>query len=186
MRILILIICFLSVSAYSFTLQEFNDWKTKAEQGDLRAQVRLGFCYKNGNYGQGVTKNPVEAVKWFRKAAEQGEPEGQSALAYCYYEGSGVIKDQAEAVKWYLKSAEQGSSHAQIKLGYCYYKGEGVTKDPVEAYAYFNVAGVTNAFAEQNRKELEGVLSSSQIEAGQKRSKELLALIEDRKKANSK
>ena len=186
MRILTLILCFLSVSAYSFTLQEFNDWKTKAEQGDLRAQVRLGFCYKNGNYGQGVTKNPVEAVKWFRKAAEQGDSEGQWTLGNCYFEGSGVIKDQAEAVKWYLKSAEQGSDHAQIKLGYCYYKGEGVTKDPVEAYAYFNLAGVTRPLAEQNRKELEGVLSSSQLEAGQKRSKELQALVEANKKAEKK
>lgn len=186
MRILAFILCLLSVSAYSFTLQEFNDWKIKAEKGDSNAQVRLGFCYRNSNYGQGVAKDPVEAVKWFRKAAEQGNLEGQWALGNCYFEGNGVIKDQAEAVKWYLKSAEQGSDHAQIKLGYCYYKGEGVTKDPVEAYAYFNLAGVTRPLAEQNRKELEGVLTSSQIEAGQKRSKELLALVEANKKAKSK
>lgn len=186
MRLLTLILCLVSFNTYAFTLQEFNDFKLKAEQGDVRAQVRLGFCYKNGNYGKGVTKDFVEAVKWFRKAAEQGDAEGQWTLGDCYFEGSGVIKDQAEAVKWYLKSAEQGSSHAQITLGYCYYKGQGVTKDPVESYAYFNLAGVTRPLAEQNRKELEGVLSSSQIEAGQKRSKELQAKIKGDGSSGSK
>jgi TPR repeat protein len=29
----------------------------------------LGYCYKNG---RGVSKDELEAVKWYRKAAEQG------------------------------------------------------------------------------------------------------------------
>ena len=40
-----------------------------AEQGDAQAQYNLGVCYEKGI---GVTKNPEEARKWFREAAEQG------------------------------------------------------------------------------------------------------------------
>ena len=45
--------------------------RKKAEQGDADAQYNLGFMYANG---RGVPKDEVEAVIWYRKAAEQGLP----------------------------------------------------------------------------------------------------------------
>ena len=67
---------------------------------------RLAVCYKNG---EGVPKNEVEAVKWFRKAAEQGDADAQFYLGWAYVtNGEGVPKDEVEAVKWYRKAAEQG------------------------------------------------------------------------------
>ena len=39
----------------------------------------------------------VEAVKWFRKAAEQGVVEAQCNLGICYGIGEGVSKDMGEA-----------------------------------------------------------------------------------------
>ena len=42
----------------------------KAEQGDAVAQFNLGVKYDNG---QGVPQDYAEAVKWYRKAAEQGD-----------------------------------------------------------------------------------------------------------------
>ncbi|WP_419636494.1 tetratricopeptide repeat protein, partial [Thiolapillus sp.] len=44
-------------------------WEPLAKQGDARAQYALGVLYDNG---QGVGQNFKEAMKWFRKAAEQG------------------------------------------------------------------------------------------------------------------
>ncbi len=41
----------------------------KAEMGDALSQTSLGFKYL---YGEGVPKDAAEAMKWFRKAAEQG------------------------------------------------------------------------------------------------------------------
>jgi TPR repeat protein len=35
-----------------------------------KAQDNLGWMYKNG---RGVVQDDVEAVKWFRKAAEHGD-----------------------------------------------------------------------------------------------------------------
>jgi TPR repeat protein len=68
-------------------------------------------------YGQGVAKDEVEAVKWYRKAAEQNDAEAQYNLGLCYANGQGVAKDEAEAVKWYRKAAEQNDADAQYNLG---------------------------------------------------------------------
>lgn len=99
-----------------------------------------------------------------------------------------LAKDYTEAAKWYRKSAEQGFAEAQYTLGVCYCSGEGVLRDPVEAYAFFNLAGITSELARKSCDIVERRMTPSQIEAGQKRSKELQALVEanNYKKAKSK
>jgi TPR repeat protein len=67
-------------------------------------------------YGQGVAKDPVEAVKWYHKAAEQGDADAQFNLGVCFDNGEGVAKDPVEAVKWYRMAAEQGDARARKKL----------------------------------------------------------------------
>ena len=49
-------------------------WKTAAGLGLDMAQYNLGVVYENG---QGVTKDEVEAVKWYRLAAAQNDADGQ-------------------------------------------------------------------------------------------------------------
>ncbi len=66
--------------------------------------------------GQGVTQDYVLAVKWFRKAAEQGEVLAQSILGNKYEIGHGVTQDFVEAAKWYGRAAEQGDKFAQTRL----------------------------------------------------------------------
>jgi uncharacterized protein len=90
--------------------------------------------------GLGVPRNYGEAVKWYRAAAEQGEPVGQSNLAFMYAHGQGVSRDFRESAKWYLKSAESGYAPAQGKLGHLYATGEGVSLDYVVAYAWYKSA----------------------------------------------
>ncbi|MEI8248806.1 MAG: tetratricopeptide repeat protein, partial [Lentisphaerota bacterium] len=67
-----------------------------AKQGNADAQYNLGLCLKKGD---GVEKNLVEAVKWFRKAAVQGHAQGQLNLGVCLKKGDGVEKNLVEAVK---------------------------------------------------------------------------------------
>ena len=74
------------------------------------AEYKLGLCYE---YGEGVEKDMSEAVKWYRKSAEQGYAQAQCNLGDCYYRGEGVRQDQKEAAKWYRKSAKQGFAKAQ-------------------------------------------------------------------------
>ena len=101
--------------------EERGDWKAAlmllkplAEQGNPRAQVRLGAMYYNG---EGVPKDYAEAMTWFRKAADQGNSDGQNNVGAMYDNGEGVPKDYVEAIKWYRKSASQGNANAQFRLG---------------------------------------------------------------------
>ena len=76
-------------------------------------------------------------MKWYRKAAEQGNAAAQYNLGYCYQYGQGVEQNYQEAVKWYRKAAEQGNAAAQCNLGICYYKGQGVERDLDKAKEMF-------------------------------------------------
>jgi hypothetical protein len=119
--------------------QQFEENRSKAEQGNAVAQYNLGIFYWKG---QGVTEDWAEAAKWSRKAAEQGHPAAQAFLADRLLRGYGVTikKDEAEAVKWYLRAAEQNYAEAQNSLGYCYLWGKGVPTNIVEACKWFNLA----------------------------------------------
>ena len=59
------------------------------------AQYNLGVMYENG---RGVPQNDAEAVKWYRKAAEQGLASAQNNLGVMYANGEGVPQNDAEAV----------------------------------------------------------------------------------------
>ena len=76
-------------------------------------QYSLGVCYANGT---GVSQDHVEAVKWYRKSAEQGCAVAQFNLGECYEYGNGVLKDIPEAIKWYTKAAEQGDEEAAERI----------------------------------------------------------------------
>ena len=113
-----------------------------AEQGDATAEVCLGDMY--GDEGLGVARNPNEALKWYRKAADQGLAAAQAKLGHVYQNGrfvhGGIPQSYEEARKWYLKAAEQGALDAQDALGDMYLNGEGVPKDDEEAMKWYRSA----------------------------------------------
>jgi TPR repeat protein len=74
------------------------------------AQYNLGVCYDKG---EGVSKDPVEAAKWYRKAAEQNFANAQYNLGVSYDNAEGVAKDYVEAYKWRLLAARQGNEDAK-------------------------------------------------------------------------
>ena len=115
----------------------FDETKAKAEGGYDWAQVSLGSMYENGD---GVPKDSAEVVKWYRKAADQGNASAQYDLGEMYASGDGVPKDGAEAVKWYRKAADQGYHWAQVRLGTMYANGDGVPKDSAEAVKWYRKA----------------------------------------------
>jgi TPR repeat protein len=49
-------------------------------------------------YGTGVPRDYEEAVKWYRRAAEQGDADAQSNLEYMYNNGYGVPQDDEETI----------------------------------------------------------------------------------------
>jgi TPR repeat protein len=84
-----------------------------AEQGDARAQFKLGWMYERG---LGVPQDNAEAVRWYRAAAEQGNTSAQSNLGFMYQRGLGVPQDYAEAVRWYRAAAEQGNTPGRSSI----------------------------------------------------------------------
>jgi len=54
-----------------------REWRPLANRGNARAQNNLGHMYYNG---EGVPQDDVEAVKWFRLAADQGNNSAKGNL----------------------------------------------------------------------------------------------------------
>ena len=104
---------------------------------NVTVQSKIGWMYE---YGYGVSKDEIEAVRWYYKAAGQGNAIAQTKLGLCYEDGLGVSKDKGEAVKWYLKAADKGDDVAQLMLGLCFQEGEGVDKNTSEAVKWYRKA----------------------------------------------
>jgi hypothetical protein len=101
--------------------------------------------------GEGVPRDNAEAMKWWRKAADQGNAQAQAVLGLLYYHGEGVPSNYAEAIKWWRKAADQGNAGAQANLGFMYYHGEGVPRDNAQAMKWWRkVADQGNAGAQAN------------------------------------
>lgn len=126
--------------------------------------------------GHGVTQDYAEAVKWYRKAAEQGYALAQYNLGAMYGNGNGVTQDYAEAVKWLRKAAEQGYASAQFYLGVGYYKGEGVIQDNVYAHMWWNIAAsLGDADASKNRDIVAKKMTAEQLAEAQRLARECVA-----------
>ncbi len=117
--------------------KEVSTFHRLAEQGDSKAQYKLGLLYYQGN---GVPQDYTEAVHWYQKAADQGESMSQYAIGYMYETGKGVKQDFAEAALWYHKSADQDDPQAQCALGSLYYEGRGMQQDRSEAARWYRKA----------------------------------------------
>ena len=133
--------------------------RARAEQGDAGAQFTLGGRYFNG---EGVPQDDREAVRWWRRAAEQGHAPAQNSLRRAavlgdahaqfilgrmYDLGRGVPRDDREAERWYRLAADLGYAQAQFILGRMYdhgrgagVLGHGVPEDDREAVRWHRLA----------------------------------------------
>ena len=102
-------------------------WLLKAaENGHLAAQVELAESYgyfENGNWWIMRVNDFAEAAKWYRKAAEQGDPMALGMLGWLYATGRGVDKDLKTAVEWFRKGAAQGNAEALFGMGFSVKEG---------------------------------------------------------------
>ena len=101
------------------------------------AMCNLGDTYDRG---EGVEKDAMQAVHWYRKAAVQGGAEAQCSLGFMYSSGEGVETDAVQAVHWWRKAAEQGHAKSQYNLGVMYDNGEGVQQNSHEAARWWQMA----------------------------------------------
>jgi hypothetical protein len=100
--------------------------------------------------GLGVKQDYVEAVRWFKLAASQGDALAQNNLGVMYGKGQGAAQDYVEEVKWYKLAAAQGHAGAQFNLGNIYKNGNGVTQDYAEAIKWYKLAAAQGHADAQN------------------------------------
>ena len=114
-----------------------SSWMQAALGDDPKGQVLVGLCNLLGIGGE---RNDLEAAKWFKKSASQGNLHGQLYFAQCLLDGNGIQENKKEAVKLIRKIADQGNPLGQLKLGRCYEHGLGVPKDPMEGVKFYRMA----------------------------------------------
>src|SRR5262249_59145931 len=84
--------------------------RARAEAGHAPEQIRLARALRSGI---GIKQNPVEAVHWFLKAADQGDPAAQTDLGYMYAMGLGVPQSPEQAFRWFQRAALENYAPAQ-------------------------------------------------------------------------
>jgi uncharacterized protein len=163
---------------YATALQLF---RPLADQGDVKAQYRLGIMYF---HGLGVEQEYAEALNWLRKASDQGDAEAQIGLGLLYNGGASKsssawmrerigIRNAAEAVKWYRRAANQGNVTAQVLLGGMYLVGEGVPQDFVAAHMWYDLAAAHgDTSAAEQRQRIATLMTPAQIAEAQKLARE--------------
>jgi len=96
--------------------------------GNADAQLLLGTMLFNG---EGVEADYIEGLRWFKSAADAGNPAAAFALASAYRTGAGTARNDAEARRYFerdRKSTRLNSSHANISYAVVCLKKNNPTK----------------------------------------------------------
>ena len=113
--------------------------KRKAEAGDAAAQVSLGDALASSFHAS-------EALDWYRKAAAQGNVQGQYHVGDMLLFGAAGIPqslavqpNQTEAIRWTFMAATNFHAHACWNMGKALRQGLGVRTNLVAAYAWLSL-----------------------------------------------
>ncbi len=125
-------------AAYGGDAGAFRRLLADAQAGSVAGESVLGALYELGS--PTMRRQDTEAAKWFRKAAEQGEPQAQFGLGVMYANGRGVPQDYAQAMKWFRAAVDRGNLAPSFYLGLFYENGLGVAKNDAEAVKWYTKA----------------------------------------------
>ncbi|MFT3968191.1 MAG: tetratricopeptide repeat protein [Sphingobium sp.] len=111
--------------------------RVSAEAGMVDAQALYGQILLDG---QGVPRDPAEALRWFAGAARAGHVMAMNMVGRCCEHGWGTRVDKALAARWYRAAADRGLDWAQYNLATLHCLGEGVELDREEALRLYRSA----------------------------------------------
>jgi TPR repeat protein len=108
--------------------------KLAAKQGHAEAKCTLHtWKHRKGRV--------TEAVKFYRKLAEQGSGLGRAQLSIMYGIDGMLERSEVGTEKWFRMAAYRGDSEAQYILGVMYDYGQGgVARDDEEASKWYRTA----------------------------------------------
>ncbi|WP_210397403.1 tetratricopeptide repeat protein [Motiliproteus sediminis] len=108
-----------------------------ADDGHPGAAYLLGMSYLAG---QGVGRDPRQALRWLEPLAERGHARAQYHVGEIYMNGAGVAEERAWAVHWYERSARLGYAKAQFAAGVAYASGMGGVTDLQQGFFWLRLA----------------------------------------------
>ncbi|MEZ0169733.1 tetratricopeptide repeat protein [Microvirga sp. TS319] len=112
-----------------------------AERGDVKAALTLGDVLLNG---KGVDPAPLDARRWYEKAAEGGSTVAFVRLGDLYLRRPDD-RDVSRAIEWYRRAADANISTAMIRLGRMFDEGQGVPQDYALAATWFSRAAAAGS-----------------------------------------
>ncbi|MBQ9950171.1 MAG: sel1 repeat family protein [Clostridia bacterium] len=92
-------------------------FKSAAEKEYPPAQFEYGLCCGDG---RGTYVDYEQAVRWHKRAYENGEIRSLTSLGMCYLHGKGVAMDKGHALECFSLAARQGDSEAKYRLSKFY------------------------------------------------------------------
>jgi len=104
-----------------------------ANNGNLEAQIDVGWMYKNG---LGVLQDIDEAKKWYKKSALAGNDKAMHALGRMYLD---IYMDCEKAEMWFLRAVKLNSSSSALELYNMYRTGQCFDANQKKADEYFDL-----------------------------------------------
>ncbi len=98
----------------------FQRYLSLAERNDVASQLKTAELFFTG---EGVKKNELNAIAWYKKAAAQKSAQAMQKLAQIFEKN----KDE-EAKYWWIKLAESGDAIGEYKTALLYIKSPDLTK----------------------------------------------------------
>jgi uncharacterized protein len=119
-----------------------------ARAGDSNAQYSVANDYEGGL--NQARQDIVQAVRWYREAALQGNLDAFFKLSQILTKGEGSVpQDVPAAMKLLEDAASRGHGPSQNAYGIRLQQGDGVQKDATKAAAQFELAAAQNLPAAQ-------------------------------------
>ena len=97
----------------------------------------LGYMFAYGNRAGEFEQSDTAAIKFYTKAADLGDVDGQYELAKMLLNA----KKPEEAVKWFLAAAKLGDRQSMYEISSMYGAGIGCTIDDAACESWFIKAG---------------------------------------------
>jgi TPR repeat protein len=158
LQVLFMLFCVVGI-AKDYTPAEIKALLAAAEKGDARAQYEYGVAHYHVAAGgggyivqvgiNGGPANPVEAARWFLKAAAQGHADACYEAAMMYDNGVGLIISGMEAEKWmkeYAKNKASEGGRVEYIMASFYAKDRpDLPKDDKATVAWYRKAAVLSA-----------------------------------------
>jgi TPR repeat protein len=116
-------------------------------------------------HGSGTPPDPVEAMQWLSRAADQGDAQAYVELGIIYRDGLTGTVDLPKAAMWFNIAAGKGNAAGRYEYAAALEGGRGVNKDLVQAYLNYSQAALQGyAKAEGALARLKVALNSDELD----------------------